>query len=131
MTLPRLRLAVDASSWQPLPPEVAFLLSLLPETEQEACRAFRREDDKKHAIISRILQRYAASVSLGIPFREVNISRTRGRKPFASNARSPATSVNWNYNVSHEVAYECGVSEDCITWWGGLSLMPTAAAVLV
>lgn len=82
----RLRLAVDASAWQPEPSELDFLLGLLPDAERQACQAFRREEDKKHAVISRLLQRHAASVSLGVPFHEVQFARTRGRKPFVSNA---------------------------------------------
>lgn len=104
----RLRLAVDASVWQPEPSELDFLLGLLPDAERQACQAFRREEDRKHAVISRLLQRHAASVSLDVPFHEVQFARTRGRKPFVSNA-PPGGPVNWNYNVSHEVRCERSV----------------------
>jgi hypothetical protein len=51
----------------------------------------------------RLLQRHCVATALGVPFAEVAIQRTRGRKPvFAGTAHDPRA-PNFNFNVSHEV----------------------------
>lgn len=99
----RLRLSVDITRWHPVQSEFDFLLSLLPQEEATECTRFRFEDDKKRALISRLLQRYAAFQALGIPHADVVIKRTKGRKPFIANTVDRSHAPNYNYSVSHEV----------------------------
>lgn len=78
------------------------LLSLLPEPERAAVLRFVQPLDRRRALASRLLQRAAVSRALGVPWREVAISRTRGGKPFTTNVK-PDSCPNFNYNVAHEV----------------------------
>ena len=67
---------------------------------------FRFKEDQKRALVSRLLQRQCVSAAMGIAWESVQIKRTKGRKPFATNKgldRSQAP--NFNFNVSHEVCY--------------------------
>lgn len=125
MAASRLRVAVDAGAWEPEPTELDFLLSLFSIEERAACMAFRRDDDKKRAIISRLLQRHAAAVCLGLDFHQVATTRTKGGKPFVTNPRPDAAPLNWNYSVSHEVGggnvCGCGAAE----WHAGAACWST------
>ena len=99
----RLRLAVNVAKWDPNPNEFEFLCTLLPTTDAEACNKFKFFDDKKRALVSRLMQRHAAFMALGIPHEAVIIERTRGRKPYIANKLEKLHSPNFNYSVSHEV----------------------------
>jgi hypothetical protein len=99
----RLRWAVHVGAWQPGAKEVDLLLSLLPAQEAQHCRAFRQFDDQKRALVSRLLQRHAGTVALGIPFEEVVIKHTKGRKPYIANEIAKPQAPNFNFSVSHEV----------------------------
>lgn len=99
----RLRWAVSVSAWSPSDQELQFLLSLLSSEEQAACTRFRLQDDKKRAVVSRLLQRKCAVEVLDIPFSEVDIRRTKGGKPYVSNPGNRLRAPNFNYSVSHEV----------------------------
>lgn len=101
----RLRWAVDTARWDPAPPEFAFLGSLLPAAEAAECAKFRFFGDQKHALISRLLQRHAGAVVLGIPPSDIVISRTKGRKPYVDNPGPRLSAPNFNYSVSHEGDY--------------------------
>jgi len=99
----RLRLAVNVTKWEPNPQEFQFLCTLLPAAESEACNKFRFFDDKKKALVSRLLQRHAAFLALDIPHEAVSIERTKGRKPYVVNKVEKLHAPNYNYSVSHEV----------------------------
>ncbi len=100
----RLRWAVQVDRWRPGETEFELLLSLLPEDERTAVRKYRQPDDRKRALVSRLLQRAAAAVALGLRQGEVRVARTRGGKPYVANeGPRPAHAPNWNYSVSHEV----------------------------
>ena len=107
-----LRWAVDISAWEPQQQELDYLLGLLPEEEAQACAAFRRDADRKRALASRLLQRRACCTALCLSWGDVQIERTRGRKPYCANAggvgggagaADRSAAPNWNFNVSHEV----------------------------
>lgn len=51
----------------------------------------------------RLLQRQCVAGALGVPFAEVTIQRTRGRKPFYAGQAQDPRAPNFNFNVSHEV----------------------------
>lgn len=101
----RLRWAVEISRWQPSDREFDFLCSILPPEDATECRKFKFLDDRKRAVLSRLLQRHAAASVLAIPHDSVEIKRTRGRKPYAANpVIEKRGAPNFNYSVSHEVS---------------------------
>jgi len=57
---------------------------------------FLKSEDQKRALLSRLLAQ--AACSWLVPYEDVTIRRTRGRKPFCLNE----TPLNFNFNVSHE-----------------------------
>lgn len=64
---------------------------------------YRKEDDRKRSLLSKLMQRRVASLVLGVPFTEVEIRRTKGRKPYAVAPHgNPSHAPNFNFNVSHE-----------------------------
>lgn len=119
-----LRWAVNISRWHPSDdhdgPEFRFLLALLPEHEREECLRFRFMDDKKRALVSRLMQRAACARVAGVPHADVLLRRTKGKKPFfawtemagfdAARAGFGAA-PNFNFNVSHEGAFVVLASE--------------------
>ncbi|KAG1661534.1 hypothetical protein FOA52_000044 [Chlamydomonas sp. UWO 241] len=96
-----LRWAVDSASWEPSAGEFDACLGLLPSEERDAVRRFIKEDDRKRAVVSRLLQRAAVCAVCDVDIADVNIARTKGRKPFTTNAK-PHGAPNFNFNVSHE-----------------------------
>ena len=102
-----------------------------PEQEERGRVAkFVHLDDRKRALVSQLLQRWACERALGVPFRHVALQRTKGGKPFltarlgvpmcvfsrtalmrvlstkqAEAAVRPVAAANWNFNVSHEGDY--------------------------
>jgi hypothetical protein len=64
--------------------------------------AFMQPADQCRALSSRIMQRCAVAEALAVSWREVALARTKGRKPFTTNAKPPHA-PNFNFNVSHEV----------------------------
>lgn len=116
----RLRWAVNTANWQPAGaaegPEFRFLLSLIPEVaEREAVTRFVFFEDKKRALISRLLSRRASAVVLGLrSFASIEIVRTKGRKPFLQSPRPAANRpdiANFNFNISHEGSWVVLASE--------------------
>ncbi|CAG9461508.1 unnamed protein product [Pedinophyceae sp. YPF-701] len=122
--LKRLRWVVDIEAWRPSEDEWNFYLRQVPLQEQEAVLKFKKEDDRKRALVSRLLQRCAYCTVLGLPATSLNICRTKGRKPFLRGAPDPATgrdlapearqraqAPNFNLNISHEGALVVLASE--------------------
>lgn len=111
LTAGRFRWAVHVERWKPeggdTGTEFRFLLSLIPERhERAAVMNYVFLADRKRALLSRLLSRRAAAEVLGLSsFATLDISRTKGQKPFL---RSPRPSpkqrhlANWNFNISHE-----------------------------
>eukprot|EP01065_Artemidia_motanka_P006517 TRINITY_DN13208_c0_g1_i1.p1 TRINITY_DN13208_c0_g1~~TRINITY_DN13208_c0_g1_i1.p1 ORF type:complete len:777 (+),score=227.58 TRINITY_DN13208_c0_g1_i1:68-2398(+) len=102
------RWSVDASKWEPEGgcdgAEYRWLCSLIKEREEiQAIEKKRRWEDKKTALLSRLCARRVCSVVLGMDHDDVQIRRTRGRKPFLQNPppSSVAATPNFNFNVSH------------------------------
>ena len=58
--------------------------------------------------------------ALGVPFEEVTIQRTRGRKPFYGGGTVHSSAPNFNFNLSHEVSVR-----QCLQ--GGADTQPTDA----
>ncbi|KIY97811.1 L-aminoadipate-semialdehydedehydrogenase-phosphopantetheinyl transferase [Monoraphidium neglectum] len=100
------RWLIDVATWRPSDGEIAWLGALLPEEDAAACLKYRFEDDRKRALASRLLVRRCCADALGIPWRQVVVKRTRGRKPFCANAGvGRSNAPNFNFNVSHEGDY--------------------------
>lgn len=106
-----LRWAVDISVWACKEAEWQFLLGLLPSDDRTAVQRFKFRDDQKRALVSRLLQRQCVAAALGVPFAEVAIQRTKGRKPFFAGRISRPEAPNFNFNVSHEGDYVVLASE--------------------
>jgi hypothetical protein len=78
-----LRWAFDITGWLPSTAEWEFALSLLPPADAERCCRFHFEKDRKLAMGSRLLQRKLVHELGGLPWRQVQIGRTREGKPCA------------------------------------------------
>jgi len=109
----QIRWAVDTAEWDPQEAEWEVLLRTLPEEEATRVMKFHFRDDQKRALVSRLLQRHACARYLSLPHGEVQILRTKGRKPYlASPHSSPLEEApNWNFNVSHEGSFVILASE--------------------
>jgi len=117
------RWAVRTESWSPVGgdqgPEWAFLVSLINEaTERAGVAQYVRFEDKVRALLSRLLARRCCSLAMRLKHHDVEISRTKGRKPFlsaSSRGRAKAAGKpNFNFNVSHEGAYVVLASEPVV-----------------
>ena len=103
------RWMVDISTWDPKDDEWQLLLSAIPEEESKRVVRFMQFEDKKRALVSRLLQRRVCFEATGVQYSDVCIERTKGGKPYMANKPSvkpgePCAwgSPNWNFNVSHE-----------------------------
>eukprot|EP00667_Euglena_gracilis_P015605 EG_transcript_16237 len=110
-----LRWAVRSGAWQPGEAEWRFLLGRLPEPEQAHVQRFKFEEDRKRALLSRLLQRAAVCAAVGLPYDTVVLRRTKGNKPFLAVPHSRPDAPNFNFNVSHEGDYVILATENvCI-----------------
>lgn len=105
-----LRWVVNTADWEPGPLEFQACLQVLSEEEQQAVAKYVFEDDRKRALVSRLLQRACVRQVCGLANTDVQLQRTRGKKPFSTNAK-PAWAPNFNFNVSHEGDYTALASE--------------------
>uniref|UniRef100_A0A977TQI4 holo-[acyl-carrier-protein] synthase n=1 Tax=Amphidinium carterae TaxID=2961 RepID=A0A977TQI4_AMPCA len=112
------RWAVDIGSWNPAGDadgaEFQFLLGLIQETaDREQVTRYKNYDDKKRALMSRLLIRQAsASVLQQTSFAALKVARTKGKKPFlAEPLPHEVEAPNWNVNVSHEGSWVVLASE--------------------
>lgn len=118
----RMRMAVNIDDWKPAGDadgeEFQFLLKLIPEEdERKAVMRFKFYDDKKRALMSRLLMRQASAMVLGrTSFKGIEVKRTKGRKPFlATPLTSVAEAPNFNANVSHEGSWVvCATEPLCV-----------------
>uniref|UniRef100_A0A1D1XCR8 holo-[acyl-carrier-protein] synthase n=1 Tax=Anthurium amnicola TaxID=1678845 RepID=A0A1D1XCR8_9ARAE len=76
------RWLVDISQWDPSPEQFSFFVSLLPKYEQSAITRFIKLDDRKRALVSRLLQYSLVHEVLDMPYDEINIRRTIEGKPY-------------------------------------------------
>lgn len=108
-----IRWAFNVSAWTCTEAELAFLLSMLPADDRQLCQSFKNKIDVLRALISRLMQRACVSNVLGMPWADVDVKMTKGRKPFVANAAAQKRlhAPNFNYNVSHEGHYVCIASD--------------------
>jgi len=114
----RLRLAVNIDEWTPEGEhegaEFQFLLDLIPEEdERKAVLRFKFWEDKKRALLSRLLIRATCASALNMAtFKGISVPRTKGRKPFLASPLPPSTEApNFNVNASHEGSWVVCASE--------------------
>jgi 4'-phosphopantetheinyl transferase len=107
------RLYVDTESWRPEEEEFSFLLALLPLEAQLEVKRYLKSDDRKRALVSRLLARHVVSKESKVSHLDVNISSTKGGKKFTLNPSS-VFSPNFNFNVSHDGAYTVIASEPTV-----------------
>ncbi|CAM9579998.1 unnamed protein product [Ascophyllum nodosum] len=113
------RWCLDVSAWGDLSShQWDVLLELLPEDERSRVKNFRRENDQRLALGSRLLQRAVVSKVFGLKSSDVTIRRTSERKPYfvgvAEAIRRGTVSPllkNWNFNVSHHGKFVAIASE--------------------
>ncbi|KAK1294979.1 hypothetical protein QJS10_CPA16g01199 [Acorus calamus] len=89
------------------PPEDLFssVVSLLPFHERPFITRFLKFEDRKRALVSRLLQYALVREVLGIPFDEIIIKRTVEGKPYLENGKGSLDFPNFNFNVSHHGDY--------------------------
>ncbi|KAK7279042.1 hypothetical protein RJT34_24085 [Clitoria ternatea] len=102
------RWVVDISKWDN---DFSFALSLLPSHEHSSVSRFVKIEDRKRALISRMLQYALVHHVLNIPFHEIIIKRTLEGKPFLDCDQFGLRFPNFNFNVSHHGDYVAIASE--------------------
>ncbi|KAG2622860.1 hypothetical protein PVAP13_3KG008700 [Panicum virgatum] len=76
------RWLVDIARWRPSPAQFDAAAALLPPHDRPAIYRFVKEDDRKRALFSRLLQYSLVRHVLHIPFRQISICRTPEGKPY-------------------------------------------------
>ncbi|XP_038891392.1 L-aminoadipate-semialdehyde dehydrogenase-phosphopantetheinyl transferase-like [Benincasa hispida] len=105
------RWAVDISEWNPSPHNFSFALTLLPRHEHSSILRFFKMEDRKRALVSRLLQYALVHNILKIPFDEITIKRTLEGKPYLDCDKLASEFPNFNFNVSHHGDYVVIASE--------------------
>ncbi|CAM0874389.1 unnamed protein product [Alopecurus aequalis] len=99
----RRRWLVDVARWRPSPAQFQAAAALLPTHHRPAIARFVKEEDRKRALLSRLLQYSLVHHVLGIPFDQIDICRTIEGKPYLEN-ETPGFR-NFNFNTSHQGDY--------------------------
>ncbi|CAL9005559.1 unnamed protein product [Prunus brigantina] len=105
------RWVVDISGWDPSPQDFSFALSVLPSVEQPSVTRFVQMEDRKRALVSRLLQYALVNEVLAIPYDEIIIKRTLEGKPYLECGDVCADFPNFNFNASHHGDYVAIASE--------------------
>ncbi|XP_016505912.1 uncharacterized protein LOC107823737 isoform X3 [Nicotiana tabacum] len=95
------RWAVDISEWNPSPHYFSFAMSFLPQHEHSSITRFFKMEDRKRALVSRLLQYALVHQVLGIPYNEIVIRRTAEGKPYLECDKPNLELPNFNFNASH------------------------------
>ncbi|CAL9108272.1 unnamed protein product [Musa textilis] len=110
------RWLVNVSQWNPSEAQFASVISLFPVDEQTAITRYIKFEDKKRALVSRLLQYSLVHEVLGIPFDKIIIHRTAEGKPYLKNSIDFPFS-NFNFNVSHHGDY-VGIASEPLCFVG-------------
>uniref|UniRef100_A0A5B7AJU2 holo-[acyl-carrier-protein] synthase n=1 Tax=Davidia involucrata TaxID=16924 RepID=A0A5B7AJU2_DAVIN len=105
------RWLVDISQWNPFPHDFSFAMSFLPQQDHSSITRFVKMEDRKRALVSRLLQYALVHEVLGIPFDEIIIKRTAEGKPYLECDKVNWGFPNFNFNVSHHGDYVAIASE--------------------
>ncbi|KAF7148425.1 hypothetical protein RHSIM_Rhsim03G0098000 [Rhododendron simsii] len=105
------RWVVDISQWNPSSQEFSHAMSFLPQHEHPSITGYVKLEDRKRAIVSRLLQYSLVHEVLGIPFNEIIIKRTLEGKPYLEHNKVDHEFPNFNFNASHHGDYVAIASE--------------------
>ncbi|XP_027111306.1 uncharacterized protein [Coffea arabica] len=105
------RWIVDISKWNPSPDYFASVMSFLPQHEHSPITRFVKMEDRKRALVSRLLQYALVQQVLGIPYDEIIIRRTVEGKPYLEYDDKTGTFPNFNFNTSHDGNFVAIASE--------------------
>ncbi|KAI8563414.1 hypothetical protein RHMOL_Rhmol03G0109700 [Rhododendron molle] len=105
------RWVVDISQWNPSSQEFSHAMSVLPQHEHPSITGYVKLEDRKRAIVSRLLQYSLVHEVLGIPFNEIIIKRTLEGKPYLEHDKVDHEFPNFNFNASHHGDYVAIASE--------------------
>lgn len=105
------RWVVDISKWNPSPKYFSFVMSFLPQHEHSSITRFVKMEDRKRALVSRLLQYALIHQVLGNPFDEIIIRRTLEGKPYLDSDKMTKGFPNFNFNTSHDGQYVAIASE--------------------
>ncbi|CAN1333555.1 L-aminoadipate-semialdehyde dehydrogenase-phosphopantetheinyl transferase [Linum perenne] len=105
------RWIVDISEWNPSPADFSRAVAVLPRHEHSSIARFVKAEDRKRALVSRLLQYSLVNEVMGIGFDEIVIKRTLEGKPYLECDRVQAGLPNFNFNVSHHGDYVAIASE--------------------
>lgn len=105
------RWVVDISQWNPSPSEFSYAMSFLPQHEHHSITRYLKLEDRKRAIVSRLLQYALVHEVFGIPFDEIIIKRTVEGKPYLEWNKVDQELPNFNFNASHHGDYVAIASE--------------------
>ncbi|XP_050209440.1 uncharacterized protein LOC126660138 [Mercurialis annua] len=105
------RWIVDIRKWDPSPSEFSLALSLLPQHHHPSISRFVKMDDRKRALMSRLLQYALIHEVLGIPYHEILIKQTGEGKPYLEYSEVYSKFPNFNFNVSHHGDFVAIASE--------------------
>ena len=81
-----LRWYVNVSHWLPSQDEFESIVQTLGNDERQSILRYIQLQDRKRALVSRLLQRAAIRQVCGCSESDVRIQRTKGQKPFCVNA---------------------------------------------
>ncbi|CAN6339507.1 unnamed protein product, partial [Urochloa humidicola] len=98
------RWLVDITRWRPSHDQFDAAAALLPSHERPAIARFVKEDDRKRALVSRLLQYSLVHHVLRIPLHQIDICRTPEGKPYLV-LENCSTFPNFNFNTSHQGDY--------------------------
>ncbi|XP_026424917.1 L-aminoadipate-semialdehyde dehydrogenase-phosphopantetheinyl transferase-like isoform X2 [Papaver somniferum] len=105
------RWVVNISQWNPTQYEFSFILSILPLHEHSSITRYVKFEDRKRAIVSRLLQYALVHEVFKVPFDEIRIKRTIEGKPYLETDGENMEFPNFNFNVSHHGDYVAIASE--------------------
>ncbi|KAK3407916.1 hypothetical protein EUGRSUZ_J00256 [Eucalyptus grandis] len=105
------RWAVNVSKWCPSPQDFSSALSILPPSQHPSVLRFVKSEDRKRALVSRLLQYALLHQVLGIPYEQISIERTLEGKPYLECDKDVTEFPNFNFNVSHHGDYVAIASE--------------------
>jgi 4'-phosphopantetheinyl transferase len=109
------RWGFNQDEWCPSEAEWQAALALETDPEERArIERFKFRRDAIHSLIGRLLMRKVAQKKLGIPYEEVKLARTAGRKPYIVDWRKAPNAhlyPNFNCNISHHGSWTVLASE--------------------
>ena len=113
----RVRWVVDAGGWVPSEDGWASALAAVSEAERAVVGRFRREPDRRRALVARLLVRALCAELLGFPdAASADVRRTPEGKPYLAGAsRALAATAfgtkTFNFNLSHHGDLVCLAAE--------------------